>query len=1259
MINMNYITPMTVSRYISFDREKKDWIYCKEKSSMFDKQAEGTAYIWNLLYEKRIALLADEVGMGKTMQALAVCSLLWRIKPDARILVIAPREVVAANWQNEFMTFLSNHYKFNDDIVKTSLGGLPIHEFVKCRNLTELALKAEDGCRHFYLIKTTSFSYVNREFQDREGNPDIDKIKAFFGKTSPKKPLYDSSSRAKYLGQCLREKITSAFDHKPFDLLIVDEAHYYRNKNGDSLRVNTASGFFGDKDTGRIADRVMMLTATPNHTSLKDIENIISYFTDVKTLLAKDDQSYDEQKTRSEYLLKAIALRRYRRLAGRIKYQYRDEQAIEADLQSNPESELFFALYQKRLVQHLKKANNRVFFGYLEGFESFSPSKDNVEDSIDEERKESTDFSKQIDTDILRKLSKVYNGCYGSKPSHPKYDRMIEIIVSLSEDYWSEFKQKNLIFVRRIPSLKEISQRVINNYDELFWEKILQAWNLYHTSIDFSKFQKKAPGRDDYYRITSGAEKTLGDEIISEDSDSEESGVETETEIPQSAVLDLFTVKKKFEIKGVSNTHASSFRLRFIRDESIFSLFFQPAVDYKSKAYRNVKAYTSTSAKSGRSRIFYETSAGMSRLEYSKNSFSDQDKALLKNFLFGEKVKNPGDSILQKPVETLWSIMWQKLEKRSNQAHHNCVISRIQNMKNFEKESLCLYLKKGILYASASLIELYCWFIEAQANEGTGEGHRLYNQFVSIVKKRIEKSLLFNLWARAALHFGIFKEKILGINDDLEILRNQRRLNIFNNMNPIYPYSGSSKNPSVISAFNTPFFPEHLVATSVLQEGVNLQYFCKNVHHYGIAWTPGDNEQRAGRIDRMFGLVEKELQENTETSLNIYYPFIKNTIDENQVAEFIYKKHQAEQLMDRCINDESSREIENRELILGKWKKFLRVKNPKADFKDPYYEDSNFDNNEEQYIFYDRGPKIAEIELFIKKLKGTLFKIINIENSGDKFAVYDLTGSIKNSRFICLLDPLLEEGRNQPVFVELNYSSSLSGLDPGTVFYLTLKTPLSSYTLEKEEKGKQIAEVYNRYKKIYPLVQIVFDETISLNSYFAIHMKTDLLLFREEGSEQYLSEEELKIVYRQLIMFTDIIEQKVFGDQDISKDRLMENEKDLDINGKVKNLDASDYLKPSDKRIDITQLPGWKSGANNVITRSKTISILGKGINDYTWAWAKNLYYPFIVFDRKNADSLTFIMHLSYPSVDVQDREIILLNRWFDYVEKQIARDYG
>lgn len=58
--------------------------------------------------------------------------------------------------------------------------------------------------------------------------------------------------------------------------------------------------------------------------------------------------------------------------------------------------------------------------------------------------------------------------------------------------------------------------------------------------------------------------------------------------------------------------------------------------------------------------------------------------------------------------------------------------------------------------------------------------------------------------------------------------------NMFNNAQPAYPYTSGTKNERVLYAFNSPFFPDMIVATSVLQEGVNLQYYCRNVHHYGI-----------------------------------------------------------------------------------------------------------------------------------------------------------------------------------------------------------------------------------------------------------------------------------------------------------------------------------------------------------------------------------------------------------------------------------------
>ena len=48
-------------------------------------------------------------------------------------------------------------------------------------------------------------------------------------------------------------------------------------------------------------------------------------------------------------------------------------------------------------------------------------------------------------------------------------------------------------------------------------------------------------------------------------------------------------------------------------------------------------------------------------------------------------------------------------------------------------------------------------------------------------------------------------------------------------------------------AFNTPFFPEVLVASSVMAEGVDLQQDCRHVIHHDLDWNPSTLEQRTGR----------------------------------------------------------------------------------------------------------------------------------------------------------------------------------------------------------------------------------------------------------------------------------------------------------------------------------------------------------------------------------------------------------------------------
>lgn len=76
-------------------------------------------------------------------------------------------------------------------------------------------------------------------------------------------------------------------------------------------------------------------------------------------------------------------------------------------------------------------------------------------------------------------------------------------------------------------------------------------------------------------------------------------------------------------------------------------------------------------------------------------------------------------------------------------------------------------------------------------------------------------------------------------------------------------------------AFNTPFFPEILIASHVLAEGVDLHLSCRYVIHHDLSWNPSTLEQRTGRVDRI-GAKAEEARE----PIHVYLPYIAATQDE-------------------------------------------------------------------------------------------------------------------------------------------------------------------------------------------------------------------------------------------------------------------------------------------------------------------------------------------------------------------------------------------
>ena len=135
-----------------------------------------------------------------------------------------------------------------------------------------------------------------------------------------------------------------------------------------------------------------------------------------------------------------------------------------------------------------------------------------------------------------------------------------------------------------------------------------------------------------------------------------------------------------------------------------------------------------------------------------------------------------------------------------------------------------------------------------------------------------------------------------------------------------------------------------------------------------------------------------------------------------------------------------------------------------------------------------------------------------------------------------LIDPVLANGRKQPVIIDLVYDHIGSGYLKRTVYCLRMKTPLAPYVKYRQIRGALAAggEMSDLYR---PGIRLCLDTSQPAGSHWGLYMAYDLPLFIEALSVNPLSEEEVQDAFQSLVYCADALEASIFG-RDLTKEEL-------------------------------------------------------------------------------------------------------------------------
>lgn len=901
--------------------------------------------------EADILYIADEVGLGKTYVALGIASLLRHFSTPGRRqfykdVVLVPKRNLQYKWIKEINNFVTHNYLQECNIVKSALG-TPVGD-CSDNNIHHHLKGFRDDYTSYEVYRNSSFSVAttkNSDWKIKIKNELPDHLKPIFEQGLK---IFKKESEEIYIKRLFAYLLNTSFPE--IDLLIVDEAHNFKHGIGDSVSyrnqiVSRLMGVTQPEDDNTIfchfpdlksmisqkAKKVIFLSATPIDNGLYELKQQLDCFLPNHKFKSSENINEEIRGALNTFMIRGLMKINLEHEGDVSRNQYRhehrrgnvikDEFAKPQYLEDNLES-IIIGLLQLKTLEHFNESNNRSFeIGMLAGFETFK-----TQDTEEPEFEDSTDKrNKAVDHNIIQNMAASYFNEFETHLPHPKQDNLIKVLLEGVKN-----GSKSLVFVRRIASVIELERKLTHEIENWHYSKIKKYLdkypNLKRLKISFEErhqiLEIEKVFTELSKKIFDGYKKELRDLVSADEIDNipqlvNDYLVTLYNSEDESLNLKQFRdqIKRHISLKSIKSelktlsaeliiAHMKSLKEKEdSEEEEQYSDSIEEFFGYFFSSYFSTKRYLEgfNFRKRGSTKDWYRFN-----VYYLKNLIPELkfDSSKLNTIVFGDKDKTEAKRM---------DIVSDKLKESIIDTPSKVDSISITIDSYFEKKTFLNYLLENILDK-----EFNNWVQEKWKNPS--KGHTFWNDFdalIEIIQGVFRNgSGLLPAYIAEGIGKNEFEQSLINVLEDTfpEVIKELQQIIIdfdkiittnFPNrsriqramygQNPIAGASGFHKNDisRVATQFRMPGYPYVLITTDVLKEGEDLHLYCKDVYHYGIAWNPSDMEQRTGRIDRInsscYFDLKKDGFRNFENALQVFYPYLADTLEVNQVSKVFNK----------------------------------------------------------------------------------------------------------------------------------------------------------------------------------------------------------------------------------------------------------------------------------------------------------------------------------------------------------------------------------